>query len=193
MLSQTQLSSRLLSSKRFPMPTKIAATARAPFSVRVSVSTATTSTPLAGDTLLVPVISQQQTPNLPLPSQSLVAAAPTVAVPGNLGFRPTLELGLLSHLFVLSMAFGAFFSVAVVSIPTLIAFGRLGASVKKLSKVVSEELPGTVFALKLSSMEVNELTQQLSSLRHRIAGISMGAEDRSTARSRSFRKRNPAS
>lgn len=45
------------------------------------------------------------------------------------------------------------------------AFGRLGSSVKKLSKVVSEEVPGTLHSLKLSSMELNDLTQQLSSLR----------------------------
>lgn len=189
MLSQTHvLSSRPFSFNRFSMPTKMAViTSRAPFSVRVS--TSTTSTPLAGDTIPVLVMSEQQTPNL----QSRVAAAPSIAVARNLGFRPTPELGLLSHLFVLSMAFGAFFSVAVFSIPTLIAFGRLGASVKKLSKVVSEEVPGTLHSLKLSSMELNDLTQQLSSLRHKIAGISKGKQDSSTARSRSFRKGNPAS
>ncbi|KAL2971109.1 hypothetical protein AAZX31_15G175800 [Glycine max] len=97
------------------MPTKMAATSRAPFSVRVSILT--TSTPLAGDTIPAPVISEQQTPNL----QSLVAAAPPTTVARNLGFRPSPELGLLSHLFVLSMAFGAFFSVAVFSIATLIS------------------------------------------------------------------------
>lgn len=64
---------------------------------------------------------------------------------------------------------------------------------KKLSKVVSEEVPGTLHSLKLSSMELNDLTQQLSSLRHKIAGISKGKQDSSTARSRSFRKGNPAS
>ena len=45
------------------------------------------------------------------------------------------------------------------------AFARLGASVNKLSKVVSEEMPGTLSSLKLSSMELNDLTQQLSNLR----------------------------
>ncbi|KHN04666.1 hypothetical protein glysoja_033135 [Glycine soja] len=153
------------------MPTKMAATSRAPFSVRVSILT--TSTPLAGDTIPAPVISEQQTPNL----QSLVAAASPTTVARNLGFRPSPELGLLSHLFVLSMAFGAFFSVAVFSIATLIAFGRLGASVKKLSKVVSEEVPGTLYSLKLSSVELSDKEMK----------------DRSTARSRSFRKKNATS
>jgi len=99
MLSQTHvLSSRPFSFNRFSMPTKMAViTSRAPFSVRVS--TSTTSTPLAGDTIPALVMSEQQTPNL----QSRVAAAPSIAVARNLGFRPTPELGLLSHLFVLSM------------------------------------------------------------------------------------------
>ncbi|TKY72950.1 hypothetical protein E2542_SST01697 [Spatholobus suberectus] len=192
MLSQTHLLfSRPLSFNRFPLPSKMAATSRAPFPVLVRTSAA--STPVAGDTIAAAAILEQQAPNLPPSSQSLVAASPPVVVARNLGFRPTPELGLLSHLFVLSMAFGAFFSVAVVSIPTLIAFGRLGASVKKLSKVVSEEVPGTLSSLKLSSIELNELTQQLSGLRHKIAGVPMGTKDRSTARSRSFRKKNPAS
>ncbi|KAG5116896.1 hypothetical protein JHK84_043009 [Glycine max] len=181
------------------MPTKMAATSRAPFSVRVSILT--TSTPLAGDTIPAPVISEQQTPNL----QSLVAAAPPTTVARNLGFRPSPELGLLSHLFVLSMAFGAFFSVAVFSIATLIAFGRLGASGKKLSKVVSEEVPGTLYSLKLSSVELSDLPNNLV-----ISGTSLvfailfggcwnlllihkEMKDRSTARSRSFRKKNATS
>ncbi|KAK7328608.1 hypothetical protein VNO77_22721 [Canavalia gladiata] len=175
-----------LSFNKFPIPTF--ATTRVPFSVHLRCST--TSAAAAGDTILTPVISEQQALNSPPFTQSLVAPAPPIAVARNLGFRPTPELGLFSYLFVLSMAFGAFLSVAVVSIPTLIvhfythtcAFGRLGASVKKLSKVVSEEVPGTLSSLKLSSMELNELTQQLSSLRHKIAGVRMGKKDGSTVR-----------
>lgn len=41
------------------------------------------------------------------------------------------------------------------------AFGRLGASVKKLSKVVSEEVPGTLYSLKLSSVELSDLPNNL--------------------------------
>lgn len=141
----------------------------------------------------MPENSGQYTPTFPPTSQSLVAAAWPVAVARNLGFRLTPELGFFSQLFVLSMAFAAFFAVAVVSIPTLIAFQRLGASVKKLSKVVSEEVPGTLFSLKLSSMELNELAQQLSNLRLKIAGVPTGTKDGSTARSRSFPKKNPES
>nr|AFK40584.1 unknown [Lotus japonicus] len=183
MLSQMQSPSlHPFKSLKFPIPVITPPSlpnSPSPFSLRVR--TSTTPPP--------PLISEQQTPNSPS-TQSRIAAAPPST---NLGFRPTPELGLLSHLFVLSMAFCAFLSVAAVSIPTLIAFGRLRTSVKKLSKVVSEEVPGTLYSLKLSSRELNDLTKQLSDLRHNISGVTMGKKDASSTRSRSFRKKNPAS
>ncbi|XP_014521783.1 uncharacterized protein LOC106778340 isoform X1 [Vigna radiata var. radiata] len=191
MFSQTHL----LCSRPFGLNgVSMAATLRTPFFVRVSSSAA--SAPVAGDTIPAPVISEQHKPDFTPRSQTLVEAAPPIEVAKNLGFRPNPELGLLSYLFVLSMAFGAFFSVAVVSIPTLIAFGRLGASVKKLEKVVSEEVPGTLSSLKLSSLELNELTQQLSllrQLRHKTAGVPMGTKDMNTVRSKSSSKKHPTS
>ncbi|PQQ14502.1 hypothetical protein Pyn_15638 [Prunus yedoensis var. nudiflora] len=63
------------------------------------------------------------------------------------------------------MAFAALFSVAVICIPTIKALRRLAAAVGKLSNVVSQEVPGTLSSLKLSGLEINELTQQLASLR----------------------------
>ncbi|CAI8587437.1 unnamed protein product [Vicia faba] len=148
-----------------------------PFSIR-----ATTSPP--------PSISVQSSPNLPTHSPSLLTTTPPAEIAV---FRPTPELGLISHLFVFSMVFGAFFSVALISIPTLIAFGRLGDSVKKLSKVCSEELPGTLTSLKLSSLELSDLTQQLSTFRRKISGFAIGKKNGSGIRSRSFSKKNPAS
>ncbi|KAI5440900.1 uncharacterized protein LOC127138604 [Lathyrus oleraceus] len=144
---------------------------RTPFSIRVSTST---TSPL-------PSISLHSSPNSP----SLFTTTPP---PEIAEFRPTPELGLLSHLFVFSMVFGAFFSVALISIPTLIAFGKLGDSVKKLSKVYSEEVPGTLCSLKLSSLELNDLTQRLTTIRHKVSGFSIGKENGSSIRSRSFSK-----
>ncbi|CAJ1975690.1 unnamed protein product [Sphenostylis stenocarpa] len=166
----------LLSSRPFSFNrVSLASTSCAPFSVRVS--TSITSSPVAGDTIPALVVSEQQTTDIPPTSQSVFVAAPPIEVAQNIWFRPTPELGLLSHLFVLSMAFGAFFSVAVVSIPTLIAFGRLGASVKKLSKVVSEE-------------STSDDVKSMFGGRHKIGGVPMGTKDKSTVRSKSFRK-NP--
>ncbi|KAK9154722.1 hypothetical protein Sjap_002202 [Stephania japonica] len=41
------------------------------------------------------------------------------------------------------------------------AFRRLATSMDKFSKVASEEVPGTLSSLKLSGLEINDLTQQL--------------------------------
>ncbi|KAK1280466.1 hypothetical protein QJS04_geneDACA004708 [Acorus gramineus] len=55
--------------------------------------------------------------------------------------------------------------MAIVSLPTLNVWKPLGVSVDKLSKVGSEEVPGTLCSLKLSGLEIHELTQQLSRIR----------------------------
>ncbi|CAN6467070.1 unnamed protein product [Victoria cruziana] len=101
--------------------------------------------------------------------------------------RPPAELGLFSLLFVLSMvlsvrgeigirvlvgrqAMGAFVSLAVISLPTMNAFRKLAVSMEELSKVASVEVPGTLSSLKLSGLEINDLTQQLNGLRQRLTG-----------------------
>ncbi|KAK9103600.1 hypothetical protein Sjap_020854 [Stephania japonica] len=61
-------------------------------------------------------------------------------------------------------AIGAVFALDTVSIPTMNAFRRLATSMDKFSKVASEEVPGTLSSLKLSGLEINDLTQQLSKI-----------------------------
>ncbi|KAJ6897784.1 hypothetical protein NC652_024566 [Populus alba x Populus x berolinensis] len=56
------------------------------------------------------------------------------------------------------------------------AFRRVGASVHKLSQVVSEEVPGTLSSLKLSAREINELTRQLAKLRQKISATDQHGE-----------------
>ncbi|KAJ6770912.1 hypothetical protein OIU74_017376 [Salix koriyanagi] len=68
------------------------------------------------------------------------------------------------------------FSLAVICLPTIAALRRLGASVHKLSQVVSEEVPGTLSFLKLSAREIIELTQQLTNLRQKISATDQYAE-----------------
>ncbi|CAK7327451.1 unnamed protein product [Dovyalis caffra] len=83
----------------------------------------------------------------------------------SLGFTPSPpHLALFSLFFLLSTAIGAMFSLAIISLPTIRVFRRLGASVQKLSRVISEEVPGTLSSLKLSAREINDLTQQLINL-----------------------------
>ncbi|XP_029153263.1 uncharacterized protein [Arachis hypogaea] len=133
-----------------------------------------------------------QTSDSPPHTNCPIAAAPPVAAATKQWFRPTLELGIILNLFVFTMLMCAFVSVFLVSIQTPIAFQRLGASVNRLSKIVSEEVPGTLSSLKLSSMELNDLTQKLGNLRHIISGVRIGRKEESSTSSRSYLE-NPAS
>ncbi|XP_010024886.2 uncharacterized protein LOC104415308 [Eucalyptus grandis] len=121
--------------------------------------------------------------------RSLVSSPSTpVRALKDLSLRPSPELGLLSLLFVLSMAIGSVISLAIVSIPAMSAFRRLATSMNDLSRVASEEVPGTLTSLKLSGLEISELNQQLSNLRQKISG-SNGKRERG-GKPRSSRRRN---
>ncbi|XP_022132479.1 uncharacterized protein LOC111005326 isoform X2 [Momordica charantia] len=50
------------------------------------------------------------------------------------------------------------------AIPTLLAFKRAAESLEKLMDVTREELPGTMAAIRLSGMEISDLTMELSDL-----------------------------
>ncbi|KAI6692839.1 hypothetical protein NL676_020549 [Syzygium grande] len=122
---------------------------------------------------------------------SMVSSPSTpIRAPKDWSLRPSPELGLLSLLFVLFMAIGSVLSLAIVSIPALSAFRRLATSMSDLSKVVSVEVPGTLSSLKLSGLEISELTQQLSNLRQKISG-SKGKRERGSKSSSSRRRNYP--
>ncbi|KAM5568483.1 hypothetical protein ABKV19_016178 [Rosa sericea] len=131
--------------------------------------------------LNIPSLSKLQLPNIPssqtqplLSSSSSSVTSPSVQLLRALRIRPTPELGLASLLFVLSTAFAALFSLAIFSIPTITALRKLATSVDKLSHVVSREVPGTLLSLKLSGLEVNDLTKQLTSIRKMISATGWG-------------------
>ncbi|THU47412.1 hypothetical protein C4D60_Mb09t15210 [Musa balbisiana] len=109
-------------------------------------------------------------------SPVLVAQSGSPSLPIILGHSREPELGLFSILFVISMVVGSFFSLAMISLPALNAFKKLAVSADKLSKVVSEEVPGTLSSLKLSGLEINDLTFQLTILKQRISGKQHGTK-----------------
>uniref|UniRef100_A0A0E0H935 Uncharacterized protein n=1 Tax=Oryza nivara TaxID=4536 RepID=A0A0E0H935_ORYNI len=76
--------------------------------------------------------------------------------------------GLAFLLFVLAVVMSSFLSLAIFSFPTWRALKRLEIAVHKLSKVVAEEVPGTLSSLKLSCLEINDLTSQLKNFRQRL-------------------------
>ncbi|XP_037493907.1 uncharacterized protein LOC105647794 isoform X4 [Jatropha curcas] len=71
----------------------------------------------------------------------------------------------------------AFTSLVVAAIPTLYAMGRAATSLSKLADVAREELPSTMAAIRLSGMEISDLTLELSDLSHEIAdGVNKSAQ-----------------
>ncbi|KAH9610252.1 hypothetical protein KSS87_001302 [Heliosperma pusillum] len=71
----------------------------------------------------------------------------------------------------------AFVSFVAAAVPTLYAMGRTANSLAKLADAAREELPGTMAAVRLSGMEVSDLTLELSDLSQEIsAGVNKSAQ-----------------
>ncbi|BBG94740.1 hypothetical protein Prudu_003098, partial [Prunus dulcis] len=63
----------------------------------------------------------------------------------------------------------AFTSLVIAAVPTLCAMGRAALSLSKLADTAREELPSTMVAIRLSGMEISDLTLELSDLSQEIA------------------------
>lgn len=71
----------------------------------------------------------------------------------------------------------AFTSLVVAAIPALYAMGRAATSLSKLADTAREELPSTMAAIRLSGMEISDLTLELSDLSQEIAdGVNKSAQ-----------------
>ncbi|KAK3418208.1 hypothetical protein EUGRSUZ_H04156 [Eucalyptus grandis] len=71
----------------------------------------------------------------------------------------------------------AFTSLVVAAVPTLCAMGRAATSLSKLADTAREELPSTMAAIRLSGMEISDLTLELSDLSQEIAdGVNKSAQ-----------------
>ncbi|XP_022718994.1 uncharacterized protein LOC111277095 isoform X2 [Durio zibethinus] len=71
----------------------------------------------------------------------------------------------------------AFTSLVIAAVPTLYAMGRAAISLSKLADTAREELPSTMAAIRLSGMEISELTLELSDLSQEIAnGVNKSAQ-----------------
>ncbi|KAI5061884.1 hypothetical protein GOP47_0022423 [Adiantum capillus-veneris] len=77
------------------------------------------------------------------------------------------------HLFLLTTVVcvtgGTLTTLFLAAIPTLLAFKRAAESLEKLLEVTREELPGTMAAVRLSGMEISDLTMELSDLGQEIS------------------------
>ncbi|XP_062162762.1 uncharacterized protein LOC133869712 isoform X1 [Alnus glutinosa] len=71
----------------------------------------------------------------------------------------------------------AFTSLVIAAVPTLFAMGRAAISLSKLADTAREELPSTMAAIRLSGMEISDLTLELSDLSQEIAdGVSKSTQ-----------------
>ncbi|KAG2689387.1 hypothetical protein I3760_09G136300 [Carya illinoinensis] len=71
----------------------------------------------------------------------------------------------------------AFTSLVIAAVPTLYAMGRAATSLSKLADTAREELPSTMAAIRLSGMEISDLTLELSDLSQEITdGVTKSAQ-----------------
>lgn len=100
------------------------------------------------------------------PSSSFVSTVgnppnipPTSLVTWNLTNRHLLLLNIIACVVAISAS-----CLFLAAIPTLIAFKKAAESLAQLLDVTREELPGTMAAVRLSGMEISDLTMELSDL-----------------------------
>ncbi|GAB2277217.1 hypothetical protein Dimus_011924 [Dionaea muscipula] len=71
----------------------------------------------------------------------------------------------------------AFTSLVITAVPTLHAMGRAATAFSRLADTAGEELPSTMAAIRLSSLEISDLTLELSELSQEVSdGITKSAQ-----------------
>lgn len=97
-----------------------------------------------------------------------VGAPLALPVPGaspRLGPR---DVAILSLCFVACAITAAFSVVLMAAVPALLALRRAALAMEQLAITAREELPGTMAAVRLSGMEISDLTMELSDLSQEI-------------------------
>eukprot|EP00245_Coleochaete_scutata_P011732 TRINITY_DN4420_c0_g1_i2.p1 TRINITY_DN4420_c0_g1~~TRINITY_DN4420_c0_g1_i2.p1 ORF type:complete len:367 (-),score=54.39 TRINITY_DN4420_c0_g1_i2:829-1929(-) len=101
------------------------------------------------------------------PSSVLHFSSTTVAahspMPKKLAMSRT-DQAFLCLGFIAVVLSGSISALLLMAIPTLRAMKKAAESVEKLADTAREELPGTMAALRLSGMEISDLTMELSDL-----------------------------
>ncbi|KAL8208815.1 hypothetical protein R6Q57_008227 [Mikania cordata] len=79
--------------------------------------------------------------------------------------------------FIACTAAASFIGFVMAAVPTLHAMGRTAIAVAKLADIAREELPSTMAAIRLSGMEISDLTLELSDLSQEISdGVNKSAQ-----------------
>ncbi|RLN30602.1 uncharacterized protein C2845_PM05G11820 [Panicum miliaceum] len=127
-----------------------------------------------------PIIARRAgAPYRPQPQPRLVAAqshSPPPPLPAAGAVRRDAETGLALLLVVLAAVMSCFLSLTILSFTACRTLHKLETAANRLAKVVAEEAPGTLSSLKLSFLEINDLTNQLNNLRKRLTISRFGKE-----------------
>ncbi|CAL4910441.1 unnamed protein product [Urochloa decumbens] len=112
------------------------------------------------------------------PQPRLVAAQshPPPPLPDAGAARRNAETGLALLLVVLAAVMSCFLSLTILSFAASRTLQKLETTANKLVKVVADEAHGTLSSLKLSFLEINDLTSQLTNLRKRLTISRFGNE-----------------
>ncbi|KAK9159966.1 hypothetical protein Syun_006307 [Stephania yunnanensis] len=96
-------------------------------------------------------------------------ASPSVPVRVSLSKLSLSDQAFFLLAFIACTTSVAFTSLVIAAVPTLYAMGRAATSLSKLADTAREELPSTMAAIRLSGMEISDLTLELSDLSQEIA------------------------
>ncbi|CAA2998760.1 uncharacterized protein LOC111405426 [Olea europaea subsp. europaea] len=121
------------------------------------------------------VLSDSVSQNESLNSEVRIPSVPANIIPAPKSSLSGKAFFLLA--FIACTTSVAFTSFVVAAVPTLYAMGRAAISLSKLADTAREELPSTMAAIRLSSMEISDLTLELSDLSQEIAdGVGKSAQ-----------------
>ncbi|KAK8941630.1 hypothetical protein KSP40_PGU022737 [Platanthera guangdongensis] len=116
-------------------------------------------------------LDASSTDNLHFRSTSIGSPPPSLSFSRwNLGPRHILLLNIIACTQVAVSSAWLFFS----AIPTILAFKRAAESLEKSLDAMTEEVPDTMEAMRLSGMEISDLTMELSDLGFAIFSLLRG-------------------
>lgn len=138
--------------------------------------------PLPKEETLVGLSENAATVQVPFSSKGSGESYSVVGQPSIPSFLRFPSLGAADQAFIVLSFIActttvAFVSLIVTTIPLLNAMRRAALSLEKLADTAREELPGTMAAVRLSGMEISDLTVEMSDLSQEISdGVRKSAQ-----------------
>ncbi|GBG86186.1 hypothetical protein CBR_g41090 [Chara braunii] len=127
-----------------------------------------------GDVTMKKIDSGKESPHARTVSQAERRQIATIHAPAETRARMSLaelsrnDQAFLYLGFIACVTSGALSAMLFAAIPTLLAMKKAAEAMEKLADTAREELPGTMAAIRLSGMEISDLTMELSDLSQEI-------------------------